>query len=197
MRKPAQERDDDAAPVSPRPRVMAPAAVLLALAREGDEAAFEALVRQEQDRAFLIALRLSGNPQDAQDCVQEAFLQAWKSLPAFRGEARFSTWFTRILINKCHNLRRTAPVAVEPLDEEGIAGAPNPDQLVEEEHRRGAVRRAVLALPFEQRTPLVLYTFAGYSHAEVGRILGISEGAAKVRVHRARRALVEALREWR
>ena len=63
--------------------------------------------------------------------------------------------------------------------------------------RREAVRQAVLSLPFDQRAPLVLTTFGGYTYAEAGRVLGISESAAKVRAHRARRALATRLQEWR
>ena len=73
---------------------------------------------------------------------------------------------------------------------------PHLDELFDAQ-RRDAVRRAVLALPLDQRVPLVLTTFGGYTHAETGRILGISESAAKVRAHRARRALSSVLQEWR
>jgi RNA polymerase sigma-70 factor (ECF subfamily) len=171
--------------------------VLVHHAAEGNEGAFETLVRLHQDRAFLSALRLLGNRSDAQDAVQEAFLQAWRSLPRFRGESSFGTWFTRILINTCHNLRRQTPAASVPLEGATCGAVPGADEVGELNLRRDSVREAVLALPFDQRAPLVLHTFAGYSHAEIGRVLGISENAAKVRVHRARRALVESLREWK
>lgn len=180
-----------------RPGPVMPDAVLINAARDGDEAAFEVLVRRERDRAYLIAFRLTGDPYEAQDCVQEAFVRAWKALPAFRGEAQFSTWLTRILINTCHNARRAAPAVPEILREDQLEAVPGVDQLVEDEQRRKAVRRAVLKLPFHQRAPLILHTFAGFSHAEAGRILGISESAAKVRVHRAQRALLDVLRDWR
>ncbi len=166
-------------------------------AAAGNEAAFEALVRLHQDRAFLSALRLLGNRSDAQDAVQEAFLQAWRSLPRFRAESSFGTWFTRILINTCHNLRRKAPADAVPLEGNAYGAGPGADEVGEDNLRRDSVREAVLALPSDQRAPLVLHTFAGYTHAEIGRILGISQNAAKVRVHRARRALVESLREWK
>lgn len=182
---------------SPPAPVAVPEAVLVRHAAQGNEGAFEALVRLHQDRAFLSALRLLGNPSDAQDAVQEAFLQAWRALPRFRGEASFGTWFTRILINTCHNLRRKAAAHSVSLEPDAGGAAPGADEVGEVNLRRDSVRQAVLALPFDQRAPLVLHTFAGYSHAEIGRILGISENAAKVRVHRARRALVETLREWR
>ena len=171
------------------------------LARRGDEDAFAALVRAHQDRLYRVALRLTGDRQDAQDVVQEALLQAWQHLPEFRGEARFATWVTRILINRCHNLqggrRPTDPLPDDVGTAPGMPREPAADTLAVGAHRRDAVRRALLSLPLDQRAPLVLTTFGGYTHAEVGRILGISEGAAKVRAHRARKALSTLLREWR
>ncbi len=81
----------------------------------------------------------------------------------------------------------------------GCRDAPTPaaETLAVAEHRREAVRRALRALPLDQRAPLVLTTFGGYTPAETGSILGISESAAKVRAHRARRALADVLQEWR
>ena len=169
------------------------------LARAGDENAFAALVRQYQDQLYRVALRMTGDPQDAQDTVQEAFLQAWQHLPGFHGEARFSTWITRILINRCHNAHR-ASRPTDPLPEAEAAGMPSTpaaETLAVAAHRRDAVRQALLSLPIDQRAPLVLSTFGGYTHAETGRILGLSESATKVRAHRARRALATALQEWR
>ena len=167
------------------------------LARAGDEEAFAALVRTHQDRLYAIALRLTGKPHDAQDVVQEGFLQAWQGLPFFRGDARFSTWVTRIVINRCHNLRRGAR-PVEPLwGDDGAPTVPSADTVVIASQRWQAAQAAVLELPFDQRAALVLNTFAGYTHAETGRILGITESAAKVRVHRARKALLARMQEWR
>ncbi len=166
------------------------------LARTGDEEAFAALVRTHQHRLYAIALRLTGQPQDAQDVVQEAFLQAWQGLPLFRGDARFSTWTTRIVINRCHNLRRGARPA-EPLWDDGTTTVPPADTVVIASQRWQAAQAAVLDLPFDQRAALVLNTFAGYTHAESGRILGITESAAKVRVHRARKALLARMQDWR
>ena len=171
------------------------------LARGGDEEAFAALVRAHQDRLYRVALRMAGSPTDAQDVVQETLLQAWQHLPSFRGQSGFSTWVTRILINRCHNLHR-ARRPVDPLPEEaesasGMPQSPAADTLALNAQSRDAVRRALLALPMDQRAPLVLTTFAGHTFAETGRILGISESAAKVRAHRARRALATLLQDWR
>lgn len=170
---------------------------LVTRATAGDENAFEALVRLHQDHAYGVALRMTGRAHDAQDVVQEALLQAWTGLPRYRGDANFRTWLTRIVINQCHNLRR----AVRPTDglpqDDPVLSLPSADSEVVAAHRWEATMKAVLALPFDQRAPLVLHVFSGCTHAEVGRILGISESAAKVRVHRARRALTAGLKDWR
>lgn len=167
------------------------------LARTGDEEAFTALVRAHQSCLYAVALRLTGKPDDAQDVVQDAFLQAWQGLPMFRGDAQFSTWITRIVINRCHNLRRgTRPT--EPLwGDDGAPTVPPADAVVIASQRWQAAQAALLDLPFDQRAALVLNTFAGYTHAETGRILGVTESAAKVRVHRARKTLLARLQDWR
>jgi RNA polymerase sigma-70 factor, ECF subfamily len=169
---------------------------LVTRARAGDDEAFEALVRQHQDRAYHIALRMTGDPQDAQDVVQDALLRAWKALPAYRGESRFGTWLVRIVINRCHDARRAARPTLTLPDGDPRTTLPGPDTVVVAAHRADATIKALLELPFDQRAALVLYTFGDSTHAEVARILGINESAAKVRVHRARRELVDRLQEW-
>ncbi|PFG38938.1 RNA polymerase sigma-70 factor (ECF subfamily) [Georgenia soli] len=166
-------------------------------ARAGDETAFEALVRTHQDRAFAVALRMTGNAEDARDVTQDAFLRAWQGLASYREDAAFGTWLTRIVINRCHNLRRAARPTAALAEHDVTDPAPQTEARVEHAARHSATMAAVLALPFDQRAALVLHTLNGYSHAEVGRILGTSEAAAKVRVHRARRALIDQLQDWR
>ena len=93
-------------------------ATLVELAREGDQAAFEALIRVHQDRLYAIALRMTGHVQDAQDVVQEALLHAWQALPWFRQDAAVLTWLIRIVINGCHNLRRrSVPIPSHPQEQ--------------------------------------------------------------------------------
>ncbi|MCA0144010.1 RNA polymerase sigma factor [Blastococcus sp. LR1] len=173
----------------------------VALAAQGNEDAFASLVRAHQDRLYRVALRLVGHPADAQEAVQESLLQAWQHLDGFRGDAKFSTWVTRILINRCHNVLRarklTVPLPDDPGSDRGLPQAPATEDLAVRAQRRDAVRAAVLSLPFDQRAPLVLTVFGGYTHAETGRILGISETAAKVRAHRGRKTLLSRLQEWR
>ncbi len=179
-----------------RPGLRAPSHVLVSLARGGDEPAFEELMRFHQDRAYLIALRLTGNPHDAQDAVQEAFLNAWRGLPRFRDEADFGTWLTRIVINSCHHQRRRQRPTETFDDTTPVSATPATDLIVEGQQRHRAAQQAISELSLDQRSAFVLHIFAGHTHAEVGRILGISESAAKVRTHRARRAIAATMHEW-
>lgn len=172
------------------------AAMLVQHAKDGDESAFEALVRINQDKVYRVALRLTGSPQDAQDVVQEAFLHAWQGLPRFRGDAGFSTWLMRIVINRCHNLNRGTR-RTEPLREDHLPPVRPTEEVVVAAHQREATTSAITALPFDQRVVLVLHVFSGYTHAETARTLGVTENTVKVRVHRARRALTAQLQEWR
>ncbi|WP_369832034.1 RNA polymerase sigma factor [Blastococcus sp. TF02A-26] len=104
-------------------------------------------------------------------------------------------------MNRCLNLQRsrarTQPLPVDPDDKAGLPHEPAAETSAIAAQRRDAVRKALLTLTFDQRAVLVLTTFGGYTFAETGRILGITENAAKVRAHRARRALLTQLQEWR
>ena len=169
--------------------------VLVGLAREGDETAFEELVRRHQHQQFAVALRMISQYQDAEDVVQDAFLHAWRSLPAFRGEAGFGTWLTRIVLNQCHNRSRRPRLASLP-SEEPISPAPDIEQVALVRRQHEMVQQALLELPYDQRAALVLHVFAGHPYREVAHVMNITENTAKVRVHRARKALTDRLREW-
>lgn len=181
-------------------------AELVHRARGGDEQAFADLVRGHADRAYAVALRMTGNPSDAQDVAQDALVAAWQHLDGFAGAASFGTWLTRIVINRCHNLRRghhpTEPLdeaAADALGEVGREGWSSPGvegQVVARQHL-SAVQDAILDLPFDQRAALVLATVVGLPHAETAAVLGISDQAVRVRVHRARRALLARMGDWR
>jgi RNA polymerase sigma-70 factor (ECF subfamily) len=169
---------------------------LVARARAGDAAAFDVLVRRHQDRLYGVALRMTGDPDDAQDVVQDALEHAWRALPRFRQDAQLSTWLVRIVINRCRDLRRGRHQAAVPPDET-LADAGTPlEAVVEVRGRQDAVVAAIARLPFDQRAALVLHTFDGRSQAEVARLLGTTESAVKVRIHRARRALLGMLGDW-
>jgi RNA polymerase sigma-70 factor (ECF subfamily) len=150
---------------------------LVARARAGDLRAFDLLVTRHRRAAYRVAWRMTGRHQEADDLSQEAFLRAWKGLRAFRGEASFATWLTRIVVNLGATgrpgRRAWAPIEtalVDPAD----PGLPAPDRVLRDE-----VRSAVGRLPPRQREVLVLKVYEGWTFAEIGRALGIAIGTAK------------------
>ncbi len=176
---------------------------LVAALRRGDERAYEQLVRTHAGRLLTVARRLLRNDEDARDAVQEAFLLAFRGLPAFGERCRLSTWLHRILVNAALMKLRTrdrkpeAPIDdllprylpdghhVEQFDEWRM---PGPQRLMRDE-ARAAVRAAIDQLPESYRTILVLRDIDELDTGEVAEMLGISQNAVKIRLHRARQAL--------
>jgi RNA polymerase sigma-70 factor (ECF subfamily) len=161
-------------------------------ARGGDLDAFEALVRQHGPAVYRVALRMLGDPADAEDAAQDAFLQAWRSLRSFRGESRFSTWMYRIVTNRCLNelARRRA---LEPLEETAPSERPGPEQVAVARSELELLRKAVDELTPEQRAALVLREFEGCTYEEIADVLDISVSAVKSRLHRARAEILQVM----
>lgn len=178
-------------------------AALLARLRAGDEAAYADLVGRESGRMLATAQRLLRNPDEAADAVQDAFLSAFRNLDSFHGDARLSTWLHRIVVNAAlMRMRRRRHRPEESIDdllprfaedghfaEEPKAWSLAGDQLVESRETRAAVRRCIERLPETYRSVLVLRDLEDFDTAEAAEMLGISENATKVRLHRARQAL--------
>jgi RNA polymerase sigma-70 factor (ECF subfamily) len=145
---------------------------------------------------FTLATRLVG-PDLAADVTQEALLRAWRALPRFRGEARFSTWLHRITVNTAWTLRkRAARHETAPLSEELHEDAgPGPEHAAEMVGVREGLRRAVESLSDRLRAVVVLRDVYGWTTQEVADELGITRTTAKVRLHRARLKLRELLEE--
>lgn len=167
-------------------------------ARRGDRGAFAALVRAHQDEVYTLARRLVGDPHLAADVAQETLIRAWRALPRFRGDSRLSTWLYRITVNTSHtHLRRARRHSGPSLDE--LHELPAPEDLShpvfagETLELRDRLRSALDRLPAGQREVVVLKDVYGWSHAEIADMMGISETAAKVRLHRARARLVRDL----
>jgi RNA polymerase sigma-70 factor, ECF subfamily len=175
---------------------------LLAGLRAGDERAFEALVRDQTRRLLPMARRFLGSSEEARDAVQETLLAALRSLGSFRGEARLSTWIRHIGVNQClmilRKRRRHPEVAIETLlpgfDESGHMESPgatweNGADLLERREIAALVREQIHALPETYRTVLLLRDIEELTVEETATVLGVSRGAVKVRLHRARQAL--------
>lgn len=198
MPVPSRERDAPPTPDAP-PRQKLDVQAILA----GDRAAFEELVRQESPRLYRLIVRIVRDPDEARSVLQETFLQAFKGLSRFRGEAKLTTWLYGIGINQARAaLRRNR--RYKTLEEEDIdrlqpsfrAGAYvdrmkawNPDRVTEQAERQRLVREAIDQLPESYRTVVILRDIEELSTIEAARVLEISEGAVRVRLHRARQAL--------
>jgi RNA polymerase sigma-70 factor (ECF subfamily) len=173
-------------------------AELVAAAKDGDRAAFDEVVRATYAEAYTLAYRLTGDEEDAKDVVQEAYLRAYKGLKRFRGDAAFSTWLYRITAN-CASTQvvRRARDRHEDLDDgrEVTDTRPeiDPEARVDATLLRERLQGALEALPPRLRAVVVLRDVYDLSHGAIAAELGITESAAKVRLHRARRRLRDQL----
>jgi RNA polymerase sigma-70 factor (ECF subfamily) len=166
-------------------------AALIERARRGDARAFERLYRDHVGRVNGLCLRMTRDPDKAADCVQDAFIKAWKALPRFEARSSFSTWLHRIAVNTVLEKRRSpssAEIAVEdPQDlEEPLMTLDTP---VEESELEAAIE----SLPQGARDALVLCGVYGYEHSEAASMLGIAVGTCKAQLHRARGLLKDRL----
>ena len=178
-------------------------ATLIAQLRAGDEAAFEQVVRLYGGRLLAVARRIVGSDEDARDVVQDAFLNAFKSLDRFEGNAKLSTWLHRIAVNaalmRLRTRKRKPEQSIETLlpaflddghHEERFKSWDEPiDKIMERKETRELVRRQIDALPESYRTVLVLRDIEGLDTEETANMLGLSVNATKIRLHRARQAL--------
>ena len=176
--------------------------VLAARAAAGEASAFEALVTRYQTRVFGLACRLTGNENDAADVMQDTFLQAYRHLASFRGEARFGTWLYRIATNTALMQRRararrpseSLDAFLPAFDEAGVhratpqelSVASHVEELLDRESLATKAREAVDRLPDSCRAAFVLRDLEDLTTAEVAEVLGIEPAAVRQRVHRAR-----------
>jgi len=165
---------------------------LIERAREGCLASFEELVRQNGHWVYNLALRLTGSPADAADAAQEAWVKIYRKIGGYRGDAAFSTWVYRIVVNTCLGERRRwrrwrSPQALTPAPERS-AGAASCDGLERAELRLG-IWAALNQLPETQRTLIVLRDVEDCTYREIAALLGWTPALVKSRLHRARQRL--------
>ena len=162
-------------------------------AQRSSKRAFEALYRLHIDRVYGVCLRMTGNVSEAEDCAQDAFIQAWNKLHLFRGDSAFSTWLHRIAVNSVLGRMRKSKREQERI----MAGSDEtPPRL--ETGDSGELRDlsdAVNQLPEGARNVFVLHAVYGYSHDETGEMLGIATGTSKAQLHRAKRLLAQQLKQ--
>ena len=176
-------------------------APVVAAARAGDREAFDELVRLTYRDTLQLATRLAGNEQDARDIVQDAYLRAYRGLRRFRGDSRFRTWLFRITVNcaatHATRDRRHRHDQLTPEHQGAVAGTPGDRADVEGRadtlSLRADLEAALSRLPPKLRAVVVLRDIYDLPHEAIAAELGISESAAKVRLHRARNKLREQL----
>jgi RNA polymerase sigma-70 factor (ECF subfamily) len=162
-------------------------------AQRASAPAFEKLYRLHVDKVYGLCLRMTGNVSEAEDCTQDAFIQAWKKLTKFRGDSAFSTWLHRVAVNTVLGRMRKSKRERDRIDAAAELAAPPLASCDDGELQdlAGAIER----LPEGARHVFVLHAVYGYSHAEAGEMLGIATGTSKAQLHRARRLLMEELQQ--
>lgn len=168
-------------------------------AREGDQAAFGFLVEHYQNAVFNLAYRLLGNPQEAEDAAQEAFLRAYANLDRYDINRSFKTWLLSITSNHCIDRLRKRRLTWLSIEEEAmphpalVSGEPSPEQAFLDEERSEKMQDLLAQLPPDYRTVVVLRYWYDMSYAEIAEMLKTTESAIKSRLFRARKALGQLL----
>lgn len=179
---------------------------LVARAKAGDDEAFAQLMRDNEKRIYNLALRMTGNPEDAMDLAQEAFLNAWRGLKFFKGDSAFSTWVYRLASNACiDHLRKqkrrqdiSVPMPGEQDDERPVEIPDErfqPEQELERRELNREVMQSLEQLSDEHRQVLVMREINGRSYQEIADVLDLEVGTVKSRIARARNSLRKILLE--
>jgi len=170
----------------------------VARAAAGDRVAFERLYRQHVNKVYSVCARMLSDRARAEELTQDVFVRAWEKLHLFRGESSFSTWLHRLTVNVVLNARKSdgrQRSRFEENDDEaggmdahaGVVGAPlAPGDLLD-------IEAAIAKLPPGARRVFILHDVEGYKHEEIAEMLGVTSGATKAQLHRARLLLREAL----
>ena len=167
---------------------------LIASSVAGDLDAYDRLVGRYQDRVYQVAYRITGNHEDAWDAAQETFLHAFRSLPRFRGASAFSTWVHRIATNAALDMiRRRPPQPPVSLEGVTVSTGDDPAEAATRSELQRRIHRAIISLPAEQRTVVVLRDVQGLPYGEIAAALRIPPGTVRSRLSRGREALRQQL----
>jgi len=170
--------------------------IWLAQSRNGDHAAFAALIRVHQQMIHSLTFRMTGSVADCKDLAQETFIRAYQQLDSYQGTAKFSSWLYRIAVNACLDWRRREIRHSQLLADWSQADATEPagaDAGADNDELSQQVQAALMKLPDKQRAAIVLTVYGGHNHAEAGEILGCSETTVSWRIFAARRKLKKLL----
>lgn len=169
----------------------------------GDPHAFEILLTRHKDRLWAVALRTMRNPDEAADALQEAYLSAFRRAHTFRGDAKFTTWMHRIVVNAClDRIRRNKARSTDPLPDEPdrlaeLTATTNTQDAIEAKEQHTDVLAALSRINADQRAAIVLVDMEGYTVEEAATILGCATGTVKSRCARGRAKLVPLLQHMR
>jgi len=166
---------------------------LVERAQGGDTHAFEAIYRRLVGRIYALCLRMSRDPQRAEELTQDVFVRAWERMGSFRGDSRFTTWLHRLAVNVVLQAGRTRGRRESREHLVADPGEYSARVVREMPGTRVDIERAIAALPDGARTVLVLRDIEGYKYDEIAEIQGVALGTVKAQIHRARRMLREAL----
>jgi len=164
----------------------------VALAAAGDRGAFERLYRAHVNRVYAVCVRMTGDRAEAEELTQDVFVRVWEKLALFRGESAFTTWLHRIAVNVVLNARKSAGRGRSRFE----GGEDEVAELPARPHAPGDrmdLEAAIKTLPPGARRVFVLHDVEGYRHEEIAEMLGVTTGATKAQLHRARMLLREAL----
>ncbi|GHD91115.1 MULTISPECIES: sigma-70 family RNA polymerase sigma factor [Streptomyces] len=185
---------------SPRLGCDLPDRLLAVRAAEGDEDSFAVLVQRHSRSLLTLARCMLGNPQDAEEAVQDAFVSAWRHLPEYRHRAEFHTWMYRITVNRCQTMchRRPPPLSLDTVAEPAAGDAwSQPARTAEEDAAMAALFRALAELDAGQRVCWILREVQGLPYKEIAHVTRTDEQTVRGRLFRARRSLQEAMGSWR
>lgn len=167
-------------------------------AASGDRDAFGELVNRYAPQARRLARTVLQNEADADDAAQDGFLLAWRNLDRYDAGRPFAPWLMRIVLNAAADLRRKRRVrATEAIPAATVSAGASPEESAARSQFRAELEEALGRLPERQRTAVVLFDVEGYSHGDIARLLGIPEGTVRSDVFHARRALRQALTNFR
>ncbi len=173
--------------------------VLIQQAQAGQQTAFAILVRRYEQYAFTLALRFVKNREDAHEVAQDSFLRAFRYLPDFRGDAKFTTWFYKIIYSTSLNFLRKQKPDIQSLDDDNRpvkipnTGEKNAAHLLEEEERNAAIKQAIDQLSHDDSGIITLFYLYENSLEEICQIMGLTMSNAKTKLCRARQRLKGAL----
>ena len=160
-------------------------------AQRADTRAFEALYRMHVGKVYGLCLRMTGIPAEAEDCTQDAFIQAWDKLDRFRGDSSFGTWLHRVAVNVVLGRMRKSKREHDRI--QAVSDVHPVREVTGDTGEARDLEAAMNSLPSGARHVFVLHAVYGYSHDETGDMLGIAAGTSKAQLHRARRLLKQQL----